>query len=324
MSNIEAKPRIAISMGDPAGIGPEIVARICADEEIRSLCDLVVVGRSMLLRAGALACNIDLPRVELVEAGQGAEITPGSPSKAGGAQAGAFIETAARMCLAGEAAAMVTAPISKYSLQLAGYTDTGHTTMLARITDTPRPVMMLAGSRLRVVLATIHCSIREMLERLDQKTIVEVGWVSHQAFQRYMGMASPRIAVAALNPHAGEEGLFGDEEQAFITPAVQELQNMGVRASGPYPPDTLYWRAANGEFDLVVGMYHDQALIPLKLLHFEDGVNVTLGLPIIRTSVDHGTAYDLAGKGKANPASLKEAVKMAVMMANNAAENSPA
>ena len=161
-----------------------------------------------------------------------------------------------------------------------------------------------------------------MLERLDQKTIVEVGSISHNAFQRFLGMESPRIAVAALNPHAGEEGLFGDEEQTIIEPAIEELQGMGIAASGPYPPDTVFWRASRGEFDLVLGMYHDQALIPLKLLHFEDGVNVSLGLPIIRTSVDHGTAYDLAGKGKANPASLKEAVKLAVTMANHAAARS--
>ena len=318
------KPKIALTLGDPAGIGPEIAAKICLDEEIRAACELILVGRCKVLEAGAKAAKLELPPVQLIEAGPDAQTTPGKPSREAGLQAGAFIETAARMCLDGRADAMVTAPISKYSLQLAGYQDTGHTTMLARITGTERPVMMLAGSKLRVVLATIHCSIREMLERLDRKTIVEVGKVAHDSLTRLLAFDKPRIAVAALNPHAGEEGLFGDEEQTIITPAIDELKSMGIQASGPYPPDTVFWRAVNGDFDLVLGMYHDQALIPLKLLHFEDGVNVSLGLPIIRSSVDHGTAYDLAGKGLANPASLKAAIMIAVEMAINKAKHNPA
>jgi 4-hydroxythreonine-4-phosphate dehydrogenase len=210
---------------------------------------------------------------------------------------------------------MVTAPISKHALKAAGYPDTGHTTMLARLTATRKPVMMLAGSRLKVVPVTVHMSLKEALASLSTKEIVETGRLAARELSRFFGLKSPRLAVAALNPHAGEEGLFGDEEGRIIAPAVKELKDLGLDATGPHPPDTVFWRAAAGQFDLVLGMYHDQALIPLKLIHFEDAVNVTLGLPVIRTSVDHGTAYDIAGRGQANPASLKAAVLMAAQMA---------
>lgn len=313
------RPKVAITLGDPAGVGPELVARVCHDPEVQAAVDPVVVGRAMLLSAGALACGIDPPPVAVVETGEGAEIKPGRPSEAGGRQAGAFIEKALAMCLAGEVQAMVTGPISKAALQAAGYPDTGHTTLLARLTDTPRPVMMMAGSRLKVVLATVHKALREVPGLLSTQAIVEVGVIAHQGLQRFFGLERPRLAVAALNPHAGEGGMFGDEEERIIAPAVEELARRGVEASGPHPPDTVFWRAMRGEYDLVLCMYHDQGLIPFKLRHFEDGVNVTLGLPIIRTSPDHGTAYDIAGKGKAKPDSLKAAVLLAGSMARHRA-----
>lgn len=307
--------KIAITLGDPAGIGPEIVARVCADPDVRREAEPVVVGRPELLAAGARAAGLEPPAVELIPAGEPEPVEPGRPSAASGRLAGAFVEKALDMCLEGQAEAMATAPISKEALQAAGYTDTGHTTLLARKTNTARPVMMLAGDKLRVVLATIHCALRQVPQKLTTAGIVEVGAITARELTAKFGLAAPRLAVAALNPHAGEGGMFGDEEGAIIAPAVRELAGLGIAASGPHPPDTVFWRAARGEFDAVLAMYHDQGLIPLKLLHFEDAVNVTLGLPVIRTSVDHGTAYDLAGRGQANPASLKAAVLMAARMA---------
>lgn len=314
---LSERPRLAVTLGDPAGVGPEIVARICHDPEVRAKADLLVVGRRMILAAGAMACGLPMPSVEMVEVGPGQEIKPGRPTAITGRQAGAFVEEALRLCLSGQVGAMVTAPISKEALQAGGYPDTGHTSLLGRLLGVPRPVMMLAGSRLRVVLATIHCAFREVIGRLSPQGIAHTGLVAARDLQRYLGIQNPRLAVAALNPHAGEGGMFGDEEETLIAPAIQILQQAGVQASGPHPPDTVFWRAARGEFDLVLCMYHDQGLIPLKLLHFEDGVNVTLGLPIIRTSVDHGTAYDIAGQGRANPASLKAAVLLAAHMATH-------
>ncbi|CAO0822009.1 4-hydroxythreonine-4-phosphate dehydrogenase [Desulfarculales bacterium] len=311
------RPRLAVTLGDPAGVGPEIVARLCHDPEVREKADLLVVGRRIILAAGAMACGLSMPQVEMVEVGTGQGSKPGSPTPVTGRQAGAFVEEAVRLCQAGQVAGMVTAPISKETLRAGGYPDTGHTSMLGRLLGVPRPVMMLAGSRLRVVLATVHCAFREIIGRLTPQGIAHTGLVAARDLQRFLGFHSPRVAVAALNPHAGEGGMFGDEEEALIVPAIQIMQQDGVQASGPHPPDTVFWRAAKGEFDLVLCMYHDQGLIPLKLLHFEDAVNITLGLPIIRTSVDHGTAYDIAGLGQANPASLKAAVLMAAQIAVN-------
>ncbi|MGD8561097.1 MAG: 4-hydroxythreonine-4-phosphate dehydrogenase PdxA [Desulfarculaceae bacterium] len=312
------KPRIALTLGDPAGVGPEIAARVCHDPEVGQACELVIVGRRLLLSAGALAAGCADPQVEVVEVGQGANITPGKPTVTGGRQAGESIELALKLCQTGETQAMVTCPISKEALQAAGYPDTGHTSMLTRLTGAKRTVMMLAGAKLKVALATIHIPLREVPQSLTSDGIVRAGAVTASELSRYFGPESPRVGVAALNPHAGEAGLFGYEEEQIISPAVQRLQEAGIRASGPHPPDTIFRRALQGEFDVVLAMYHDQGLIPLKLLHFEDAVNVTLGLPIIRTSVDHGTAYDIAGKGQANPASLKAAVLMAVQMAQRA------
>lgn len=315
----EYRPKVAITLGDPAGVGPELVARVCHDPDVLAAVEPIVVGRSMLLSAGALACGLDAPQVELVKCGEGAGIKPGQPNEAGGRQAGAFIEKALELCLSGQVQAMVTGPISKAALQAAGYPDTGHTTLLGRLTNTPLPVMMMAGSRLKVVLATVHKAIRQVPELLTTQGIVDVGLISDESMRRFFGLNQPRLAVAALNPHAGEEGMFGDEEERIIAPAVAELKARGVAASGPHPPDTVFWRAMRGEFDLVLCMYHDQGLIPFKLRHFEDGVNVTLGLPIIRTSPDHGTAYDIAGKGLAKPDSIKAAVLLAGHMARNRA-----
>ena len=226
-----------------------------------------------------------------------------------------YIRAAAEDVLAGRADAVVTCPITKEGLRIAGVPHPGHTEFLAEICGGADVVMMLAGDRLRVALATIHVSLRRALELLSPAVIEKTIRITDAFFRKFMGAAVPRIAVAGLNPHAGEGGLFGDEEAAMIAPAVDLCRRSGIDASGPWPPDTIFRRAFLGEFDVVVAMTHDHGLIPLKLVHFEDGVNVTMGLPILRTSVDHGTAYDLAGKGTASPASLLAAIRMAAAMA---------
>ena len=211
-----------------------------------------------------------------------------------------YIRAAAEDVLSGKAAAIVTCPVTKEGLKTAGVPFPGHTEFLAHLCGGADVAMMLAGDRLRVALVTIHVGLRRALELLSPALIERTVRITHAFFRRYMGTSSPRIAVAALNPHAGEGGMFGDEETTLIAPAISACRAAGIDASGPYPPDTVFYRAYRGGFDVVVAMTHDHGLIPLKLVHFDDGVNVTMGLPIVRTSVDHGTAYDIAGKGKAD------------------------
>jgi 4-hydroxythreonine-4-phosphate dehydrogenase len=227
-----------------------------------------------------------------------------------------YINWACDACLAGDAGGMVTAPINKQALQAAGIEFPGHTELLAERCGGAEVVMMLAGTRLRVCLVTTHCALREVPLYLTQERILTTLRITAHSLQEQLGLKQPRLAVLALNPHAGEGGLFGDEEQRHIVPAIAAARAEGLAASGPHSADTLFWFAVQGLYDAVICMYHDQGLIPLKLLHFEDAVNVTLGLPIVRTSVDHGTAYDLAGTGQANPASLIAAVDMAAGMAD--------
>jgi 4-hydroxythreonine-4-phosphate dehydrogenase len=212
---------------------------------------------------------------------------------------------------------MVTCPISKVLMHSAGYQYDGHTQLIAHLTQTDSYVMMLAGNKLRVSLVTIHCALKDVPHILSTDIIFNTIAITSKALRQDFGFKKPRLAVAALNPHAGESGLFGSEENDLILPAVRKALKAGLNVSGPFAPDTVFVRAASGEFDAVISMYHDQGLIPLKLLHFSDAVNVTLGLPIIRTSVDHGTAYDIAGKGKADASSLKAAIKLAAVMAVN-------
>jgi len=226
-----------------------------------------------------------------------------------------YIRSAAQDVLSGKVSAIVTCPVTKEGLKAAGVPFPGHTEFLAHLCGGADVAMMLAGDRLRVALVTIHVGLRRALELLSPALIERTVRITDAFFRRYMGTPLPRIAVAALNPHAGEGGMFGDDEPTLIAPAISACRAAGIDASGPYPPDTIFSRAYRGEFDVVVAMTHDHGLIPLKLVHFDDGVNVTMGLPIIRTSVDHGTAYDIAGKGTANPASLLAAVRMAAGMA---------
>jgi 4-hydroxythreonine-4-phosphate dehydrogenase len=218
---------------------------------------------------------------------------------------------AARLALQGKVEGMVTCPISKEIIRNIRPSFTGHTEYLARLARTRSFGMMLAGERLKVSLVTIHLSLKKALSVLNTKKILQTIQLTHQILIRWYGISDPQIAVAGLNPHAGEQGAFGMEEETIILPAIKAVQDQGIRATGPYPPDTLFYWAAQGRYDAVVALYHDQGLIPLKLLHFDTAVNITMGLPFIRTSVDHGTAFDIAGKGIAKPDSLEAAINLA-------------
>jgi len=337
---LNKRPVIGITMGDPSGVGPEIIAMALADRTIYECCVPVVLGDPGVLLSAMSSCAgiaqglslnlipapdqakgvpgaIDLMVLSELEDG-GAQ--PGRPTVAGGRAMVDFIFRAVEMALRREIAGMVTCPISKVLMQQAGYAFEGHTQLIAHLTHTSDVVMMLTGERLRVTLVTIHCAIRDVPRLLTVDGVLKTIRITERALREDFGLTHPRVAVAALNPHGGEVGLFGDEETTLIAPAVQSAQKEGLRVEGPFPADTLFYRAVSGGYDAVVAMYHDQGLIPLKLLHFSDAVNVTLGLPIIRTSVDHGTAYDIAGTGNADPSSLKAAIRMAVSMAGNRLE----
>lgn len=333
-TEVSQKPRIAITMGEPAGVGPEVVARALAEKAVRDLCAPVVYGHTELLSGAAEtlglpvrfvdAASPDAPGSVPVVAGalfEAGDVTPGKPSSRTGGTVIRWIEQAVRSALAGTADAVVTGPIDKSVLAEAGFGFPGHTEFLGALCETPRPVMMLASPRLRVVLATIHIRLDEVPAGLAGADLPGLLRLTDAALRRDFAITRPRMAVAALNPHGGERGLFGDEEARLIAPAVVAAREEGIDAEGPLPADTLFFHAVRGAWDAVICMYHDQGLIPLKMDGFMEAVNVTLGLPIIRTSVDHGTAYDLAGQGKAEPASLVAALRMAARIASNRAKN---
>lgn len=327
---------LVVTMGDPAGVGPEIIVKAWLAGALDA-CGrpLVVAGDLAALRRAAAVFGAEVA----VASGNGlashvlqvdgrslavralsalpVDLPWGRPDAAAGRAMVDYIEWACDACLAGEAAGMVTAPISKAAIRAAGSPFPGHTELLAERCGVAKVVMMLAGARLRVCLVTTHLALRDVPDVLTASEILATLRIADASFRRFLGLAQPRLAVLALNPHAGEGGLFGDEEARLIAPAIAAAQAEGIAASGPHSADTLFHFAVQGSCDGVVCMYHDQGLIPLKLLHFEDGVNVTLGLPIVRTSVDHGTAYDLAGTGRASCASLVAAIRMAEEMAKN-------
>jgi 4-hydroxythreonine-4-phosphate dehydrogenase len=310
------RPKRALTLGDPAGIGPELVVRVCHDPEIREQADIVLVGRNSILAAGAGAAGLPVPAEPMLECGPEGTVLPGQPSPLSGALAGAFIQEAARLCLQGEVSAMTTAPISKEHLNLAGFRYGGHTEMLAQLAGGARPVMMLAGSVLKVSLLSTHVPLEQAARFISRENVQYTCHLTWQWLRRYWGYENPRLALAAFNPHAGENGLLGQEEKQILTPAVEFLAGQGLNIQGPISADSLFWRAVSGkEFDAIICMYHDQGLIPFKMLHFKDGVNVSLGLPFIRTSPDHGTAFALAGQGRADSSSLKEALLLAARMA---------
>lgn len=323
MTNSALHTPLCVTMGCPVGIGPELIIKLFTQPQQ----DIVVIGDPDVLRRCGAEMGVDcrvtswLPEQPL-ESGtlpvycpeggrQGAESVWGKPTAATGAAMGRYIEAAVALIKAGVFSGMVTCPITKTALNAGGYHFPGHTEMLASLCETTEYGMMMAGARLRVTLATIHIPLATVAESLTIDSIYAMIERTHRSLVVDFGLHQPRVAVAGLNPHAGESGMFGDEEHLLIAPAVVRAAEAGIHVVGPFPPDTVFSKAVAGAFDAVVCMYHDQGLIPFKLLHFSDGVNVTFGLPIVRTSVDHGTAYDIAGQGVADPTSLQAACQMA-------------
>jgi 4-hydroxythreonine-4-phosphate dehydrogenase len=291
---VTAKPRIGITVGDPSGIGPEIARKAASDAGVRALCDPTIYGLDASVTAN-----------------------PGVVSAESGRAAYDAICTAVRDAQAGVIAGIATAPVSKLAFARAGLPWRGHTDLLGHLTGSPRVAMMFWSEPLKVVLATVHVPLADVPRVLTRDVLDEVIDLTARELPRF-GVANPRLALAGLNPHAGEGGLLGQEEDRVLDPAVRAARARGVSIEGPFPGDTIFVRASRGEFDAVIACYHDQGLIPVKLLAFGRSVNVTLGLPIIRTSVDHGTAFDIAGKNVADPSSMIEATLLAARLAGAA------
>ena len=311
-----ARPRLVVSAGDPAGIGPEVTVRALARPEVASVADVAVAGDPAQLRR--TAAELGLPAPERIEAAGSADgVRPGELSATGGAAAAAAVRHAVERIQAGAYDALVTAPINKEALRLAGHGWPGHTEMLAELTGAAEVRMLLVTERLRVVHVTTHRSLRSAIDAATRERVRRTIELGAEGARR-LGVERPRVAVAGLNPHAGEGGLFGEEDLREIAPAVEDARGAGIDASGPWPADTLFWRASRGEFDVVVAMYHDQGHIAVKLGGFDEGVNVTLGLPFPRTSVDHGTAFDIAGRGVARWQSMAAAIRTAIRLVERA------
>ncbi len=307
-------------MGDPAGIGPEIT--VAAWAALRGsgpafvvLGDPALYPGARMVATPAEAAGIFHEALPVLAVPLAAPAVPGRPDGANAPAVIEAIERATRLALAGTVGGIVTNPISKAVLYGAGFAHPGHTEFLGALTGVARPVMMLAAPALRVVPVTVHVALRRAIEMLTAEAIVHAGQVTAAALARDFAIAAPRLAVAGLNPHAGEGGAMGTEEQTLVAPAIAALRAAGIAASGPWPPDTMFTETARASYDAAICLYHDQALIPLKTLDMTHGVNVTLGLPIIRTSPDHGTAFDIAGRGRADPASLIASIRLAATMA---------
>jgi 4-hydroxythreonine-4-phosphate dehydrogenase len=285
------KPRIALTVGDPAGIGPEIVAKAAADPRVRERCEPII---------------FDTPTAS--------HVTMGRVSPEAGRAAYDTIVRAVQAASTGEVDGIATAPVSKTAFAKAGLPWKGHTDLLAHLCGTSRVAMMFHAPELKVVLITVHVPLKDVPSLLTQTRVEQTIELTNEALPQF-GIEAPRIAVAGLNPHAGEGGVLGDEDDEVLAPAVNAARQRGINVTGPWPADTVFVRASRGEFDCVLACYHDQGLIPVKLLSFGHAVNVTIGLPIIRTSVDHGTAFDIAGKDVADPGSMIEAVLLAARMA---------
>ncbi|HEX6283412.1 MAG TPA: 4-hydroxythreonine-4-phosphate dehydrogenase PdxA, partial [Pyrinomonadaceae bacterium] len=317
-------PRIGITMGDPAGIGPEVVLKAVAEEEIRRACIPVIIGDAQLLAHTArtldLQSGYDIVRADepfpehsepvIYHLGNiSGFIEPGIESGAAGKAAGGYIEAAVELCAAGSIDAVATAPINKRALFLGGYSFPGHTEFFAHLTGAEEYAMAFVAGNLRIVLLSTHVPLAEAIRLVERDRVVRTINLTNRELQRW-GIERPRLAVAALNPHGAEGGLFGVEEASEIIPAIEAARRDDINVQGPYSADTVFLRASRGEFDAVVACYHDQAMIPVKCLSFGEAVNVTLGLPFIRTSVDHGTAFDIAGKGLAEHSSMVAAIKL--------------
>ena len=317
-------------MGDPAGIGPEIVVATLAEMTDEARSQSAVIGNLDLLRRADTVRGTGLTFVEGVEASEGAvpvihvqtanqdQINDGEESAAAGEAAYRYVERAVELCLSGDISVIVTAPLNKAAMHSAGHHFDGHTELLAHLTGATSSFMLLAGDKLNAVHVTTHMSLRNAAEKPTMERVLATIRAGYEHF-RELGYESPRIAVAGLNPHCGEGGIFGDEESTRIAPAIAAAVDEGIDVQGPISGDTVFYRALKGEFDLVVAQYHDQGHIPTKLIAFDETVNVSLGLPIRRTSVDHGTAFDIAWKGIANNTNMKSAIAYARRMADGGA-----
>lgn len=325
------RPIVALTLGDPAGTGPELILKALAQPDVRSLARLIVIGDAATLERaqtyvstrlrlnsvrevaaahfapGALDV-LDLKNVDL------AQLAMGQAQPMAGHAAYEYVKTAAELALAGKVGAIVTSAINKAALNAAGHHFDGHTGLLADVCKAPGATMMLVAQKLRVSHVSTHVSLRQAIDRVRPERILKVLQLTHEAVRR-LGIEKPRLAVAGLNPHAGEGGLFGDDEEKYIVPAITQARAAGLDVSGPHPGDTIFFRTSQGEFDAAVAMYHDQGHVAAKMLGIWRGVNVTLGLPIIRTSVEHGTDFANAGTGRGDPRSLIEALKLAAAMA---------
>lgn len=315
---------LAVSIGDPAGVGPEVIARSWEARESAGLSPFVVLGNAAPFRAvwdgplalvssPAQAAAVFTRSLPVIAVGELDAVQPGKPDRTGAALAFAALEAAVALTIKGETSAMVTAPVSKSELKAVGYTWPGQTEFVAERSGVAPDdaVMMLAGPNVRTVPVTIHIPLREVPEALTTNLILQRAEVTARALRQDFGIPQPRLAIAGLNPHAGEDGHLGTEDQAIIAPAVAELRRRGWLAEGPLPADALFAPHIRGRYDAMLCMYHDQALIPVKALDFDQGVNMTLGLPIVRTSPDHGTAFNIAGKGIARPDAMIAALRMA-------------
>lgn len=326
------KPLIGITMGDPAGIGPEIIIKALSRARIHRLCRPFVLGDAGLFEKTVRRLRVPLKVAALADLKQGrfsrktlnvlhlpiqglGRLKPGVANRSAGVAMLTAIHRGTELALKKEIAALVTAPIHKEALRLSGSHHPGHTELLADLSGKPPVRMMLVGGGLRVILVTTHAALSAVPRLITTSKVLTTIRLADGMLKKYFGIRRPRVAVAGLNPHAGEGGLFGQEDRVLIRPAVEQAKAGGIQAVGPLPPDSLFHQAYRGDYDVVVAMYHDQGLIPLKMLSFGHAVNITVGLPFIRTSVDHGTAYDIAGKGIADPSSLIAAIELAVKMA---------
>jgi len=329
-------PLLGITMGDPAGIGPEVIAKALAGREVQRLCLPLVIGSVPVMERTVKKLRLKLNvapvhghdpvplkgnTVAVLDPMETPlqKFTAGVAAAETGAASVEFIKKAVHLAEIGCIDGIVTAPINKEAINMAGCHYPGHTELLADLTNAKESGMMIVGGPLRIMFVTTHVAIKDLSKLLTQAKIEKAIRLAHQALTRLYGIKKPRIGVAALNPHAGEHGLFGNEEARVILPAARAAQAQGILASDPQPADTLFGKAVKGQYDGIVAMYHDQGLIPLKLVAFGTCVNLTVGLPIIRTSVDHGTAFDIVGKGVADPGSLLEAIKLAARIARSRA-----
>jgi 4-hydroxythreonine-4-phosphate dehydrogenase len=331
---------VAVTMGDPAGIGPEVIARTFTEKGFQNENRAFVIGDASIMRRAVELMGLSLGvnkierleevlfepgSVDVLQVGDlPGDLPFGELDARAGAAAFEYVRRATWLALEGSVGAVATAPLNKEAMHMGGYEYPGHTEILAELTGTKDFAMMLRTEALRVIHVSTHVSLREAIDRVSKERVLTVIHLAREALAK-VGVDEPKIAVAGLNPHAGENGLFGDEDAECIAPAIVEAREEGIDASGPHPPDTVFAKARTGEFDIVVVQYHDQGHIPIKLMGFEGGVNVTVGLPFFRTSVDHGTAFDIAGTGRADHSSMRTAIELArdlVLSENEAEERS--